>query len=60
MNEIGHHICKNENPNEIAPDSVENPVLIEGGHHSESVCQSDVQHDIRVFSSLEWPNDHRN
>ena len=53
MSEIGHHICKNENPNEIAPDSVENPVLIEGGHHSESVCQSEVQHDIRVLSSLE-------
>jgi len=53
MSEIGHHICKNENPNEIAPDGVKNPVLIEGGHHSESVYQSEVQHDIRVLSSLE-------
>ena len=32
MSEIWHHICENENPNEIVPDSVENPVLIEGGH----------------------------
>ena len=37
MSEIGHHICKNENPHEIAPGSVENPVLIEGGHHTAKV-----------------------